>query len=494
MLWLCLHLPDFALEIFARGMSVTGPLAVVHGQGRRQRVVLCNAAARRCGVRPGMGTGAALALAGSLRICGRDVESERAALDRLAGWAGRFTPVVSRMPPQALLLEIAGSCRLFGGVDRLQDMVRRGVADLGYQVSMAAAPTPLAASWLVHAGQDVCVIQQSALAAALSPLPLACLGLAAERQEVLHGMGIRTVGDCLRLPRDGLARRMGPQLVYVLDQALGRIPDPRPVFVAPAAFTGSLPLPAPASTAEGLLFAVRRLLLELEGFLRARDQGARSLVLSLRHASGAATRLGLGLVVPSRDAAHLAMLMRERLERVALPAPVEEVLLHVARPCPLAPRSQDFFAPTHVAEDGVLIERLRARLGRAAVHGLGLVAEHRPERAWACAEPGEQGAAAGTESGRQARGSAHASWEAVARKRPLWLLRDPVRLEVHGGHPYLDGTLVIAGNRERIESGWWDGQDIARDYFVVRTRQGARLWVYRELDGGRCWFLHGIFG
>ncbi len=494
MLWLCLHLPDLALEIFANSVPTADPLVVVCERGRKRRVALCNAAARLHGVRSGMGLDAARALVGSLRVCKRDEESERAALDRLATWACQFTSVVSLMPPQALLLEVSGSDRLFGGVERLREMVGRGLTELGYHAFLAIAPTPLAASWLAHAGREVCISRQSALAGALASLPLTHLGLAVKQGVMLQGMGVRTIGDCLRLPRDGVGRRAGPELVRTLDQALGRVPDPRPLFVVPPGFTGRLPLPAATGATEAILFPLRRLLLELEGFLRVRDAGARLITLSLHHAAARTTQVDLELVTPSRDAAYLAMLLRERLERVVLPALVEEVSLYVVDLHPLVPHSLDLFAPGQIPAQEALIERLRARLGRDAVHGLGQVAEHRPERAWCYVEPGH-GATLHGKTDRQSQWNADSVWSAAeGRKRPLWLLCEPVLLEMRDRYPYLGGVLALSPERERIESGWWDGLDIARDYFVARSGQGAWLWVYREVAGEHRWFLHGLFG
>ena len=55
------------------------------------------------------------------------------------------------------------------------------------------------------------------------------------------------------------------------------------------------------------------------------------------------------------------------------------------------------------------------------------------------------------------------------------------------------GPLELKTTRERIETGWWDGKPIGRDYFVASNPAGAKLWVYRELTGNRDWYLHGIF-
>jgi protein ImuB len=73
-------------------------------------------------------------------------------------------------------------------------------------------------------------------------------------------------------------------------------------------------------------------------------------------------------------------------------------------------------------------------------------------------------------------------------------LPEPLPLEVRNGRPCLDGALEIEADRERIESGWWDGKDVRRDYFVARDIGGAWLWVYRELCANARWWLHGVFG
>ena len=78
-------------------------------------------------------------------------------------------------------------------------------------------------------------------------------------------------------------------------------------------------------------------------------------------------------------------------------------------------------------------------------------------------------------------------------ERPLWLLPEPELLAERSGWPWWRGCLRLEGERERIVSGWWDGDGIARDYFIATAPTGERLWIYREIDAGRRWFLHGFF-
>lgn len=493
MLWLCLDLPFLSLEVCTRASVAAEAFAVSEGSGRAQQVLIANEVAMRAGIRPGMSLSAAHVLVSPLHVVARDDVAEHAALERLAAWAGQFTSHVTLVSPHALLLEVEGSLTLFGSLKRLRHALRTGIAALGYSAVLSIAPTPLAATWFARGADEEPVTDLPALAGRLFDMPLNCLGLPAEQYRLLQGMGLTTLGECLRLPRDGLARRLGAEFVIALDRAFGRLPDPRKFYVAPATFEARLPLPGAVDNAEGILFPLNRLLFELSGFLTARVAGVQELELVLHHpatgfGAGArppATRIELGLAHATRDAKHLGELFRERLARIALTEPVEEILLSASRLLPLTASEADFFASTYARSGAAseLIERLSARLGRDAVHGLSTVAEHRPERAWQYL-----GARAFSANG-MGRDIAH-----IAAERPLWLLEKPVRLDVQDGQPRLEGALALESDNERIESGWWDGKDVRRDYFVAHDTEGARWWVYRELGGERNWWLQGVFG
>lgn len=435
-----------------------------------------NAPAQRLGVQPGLRVSAAQALVDGLQIKPRDIAAEQESLTRLAAWCGRYTSMV-HVAPSALLLEVEGSRALFGGLDTLIERVRAGVADLGYSAHLALAPTPLGATWLAAAGADARITEYGALFGALAELPLACLGLDPKREELLTSLGLCTLVDCLRLPRDGIARRVGTEVLDALDRAFGRLPDPRPAFVPPARFQARLDLPMPVDTSQVLLFPLHRLLLELAGFLEARGVGACALEFELGSDRSESLPFSLKLVTPSRDPQYLSGLVRERLERLTLPAPVERVTLTVTAVQPLGAQPLDFFERAQPAEEvrAQLLEHLQARLGREAVQGIVARADHRPERAWDYAEPGDTGAT--VEFG----------------PRPLWLLPEPVALEQRAGILYWGDALLLEPERERIEGGWWDGQEVARDYFIARDRQGRGFWVFRDLRGTESWYVHGVF-
>ena len=467
MLWLALHFHSLSLEVFSRGAAVPEPLMVVEKQGGRTRVIACNDAAEACGVRVGMAASAAQALADGLVVRKRDPLAEQASLAGLAVWAGRFTPSVSLAPPAGLLLEIGTCLSLHRGLGNLLKLARAGVGEMGYAAAMACAPTSHGAWLLARAGIEKAIRDSTRLEKMLAALPLALLDQPPAVVEGLEKIGARTLGDCLRLPRAGTARRFGQSLVDELDRALGRLPEAHAFFEPPASFERSLELPAPVHDAEALLFAARRLLPELGGFLVLRQAGVQALELVCRHERRDATVVKLGFAKPLRDASRMQLLLRETLGRTRLPAAVHTIVLHAPLVLPLAGSNTDLFQTKNSEADGdMLLERLRIRLGRDAVYGVESAADHRPECAW---RPTQN----------QSRATAAAN-----RHRPLWLLPEPL--------PCRDGGLKLTSGPERIESGWWDGGDVARDYYEAEDRNGARLWVYCDRVSGE-WYVHGVF-
>jgi len=474
MLWIALDFPCLPLDTFALSSAHTEPWAIADGT----EVLVCNAPAQALGVRSGMRLSAASALAPQLNYRLRDKAAEAATLATLAAWANQFTPNVSLEPPRALLLDIEGSLRCFGGIRPILQTLKRELDAMGYAATMACAPTATAALLLARAGMQKIVNCKGALEAVVASLPLAALDCDAQTAQTLQAVGVKHVAELMALPRDGLARRGGRPLLDTVDRALGRLPAPRQFFVPPAQFSAKLELAAPVAHSEALLFAARRLINQLTGFLAARNGGIQRFTLTLLHERSAATRVDIGLVAPTRDPAHLTLLVRERLGALALTAPVHTLGVEADDILVLSEANRELFADRAgtQGEWQKLVERLRARLGPQGVQGVAAEAEHRPERASRASEPGAVSAA-------PARGP-----------RPLWLLAAPQPLREVGARPhYRETALALVAGPERIESGWWDDDDVKRDYFVAQTPDHATLWIYRDSRAPRGWYLHGVF-
>jgi protein ImuB len=472
--WLCIRIPKLPLEVFTRSGNDEQMLAVCDGT-RRRSVLFCTVPAHRQGVCTAMPVAAARALVYDLIVRRRDRRAEYKALHSLAAWAYQFSSQVSLYPPYAVLMEVQGSLKLFGGYSSLLERIRCGLEKLGYSTQLAAAPTPLAACSLACCNREQHIDNSADLVAALAPLPLSVLDWEQTLLDRLHGMGVRRLGDVLRLPRDGLARRFGPESLLYLDRMLGRCADPQTLYQPPARFRHRLQLAAEVEQAGALLFALQRLVLELCGWLQGQGAALQTFEIRLWHRRQRYTRLAIGMHEKSRDAGQIMILLRERLERLELGQAVLEVELRADQLLQLHAQSLDLFDVRAQPAQVDLLDRLRARLGSDAVRGLSAVAEHRPEYAWSYSEPG------------------HSEQCIDDRQRPLWLLPVPRQLHTDNNWPCLQGRLELQPSRERIESGWWDDRDIARDYFIARSTSGACYWIYRELTGERRWFLQGVF-
>ena len=97
-----------------------------------------------------------------------------------------------------------------------------------------------------------------------------------------------------------------------------------------------------------------------------------------------------------------------------------------------------------------------------------------------------------THGGKRARPGQHI--EPAWGPRPVWLVEPPQRIAEIGGKPHHDGPLTLVAGPERIESGWWDGEAVTRDYFIARTEARALVWIFRERGLPLGWFLQGYFG
>jgi protein ImuB len=509
-LWLAVYLPGFMLESLRTGAVASSraaePLEDVHAVSGHHDVapvavvdlahggkVVCDVDARAAaaGIVPGMALNSALALAPALQVLSRDPRREQALLEAVARAAGGFTPRVSLEPPDAVLLEVRGSLRLFGGARRLCEHLRSQLRLHGVEPSLALTPAPLASLWFARAGVELVLRLPGSLPARLASLPLACTRWPVRVLQLLATMGVRTVGGCLRLPRDGFARRFEPRLRLELDRATARVPDPRMAFVTTGRHAAGLDFEPEIEDGERLQRALEPLIDELCAFLQARGAATESLELRLRHRESAATRLCLRFAEPVSEAARITDLLRERLARTPLPGPVRGARLRSGSLVEASVAAGELFGRDHRRATAVpqLVERLCARLGVGAVHGLSLVPEHRPEAAQRSGDIHRFSTSTAEPLRRSVKNGECPRFPV----RPAWLLPEPQPLE-GGEQPRYEGALEIEEGPERIESGWWDGRDVRRDYYVARNPGGVRLWIFRERSAAGRWFLHGVFG
>ncbi|HET7561593.1 MAG TPA: DNA polymerase Y family protein [Rhodanobacteraceae bacterium] len=470
MLWACVLLPSLALDAALRGQpSLDRPFALVTGPAQQRRLVAVDARARAAGLAPGQRLAEAEAVCRDLFAAEYDARATRASLKLIAAWAYRYSSQVLLDPPRAVILEVGKSLRLFGPWPDLAQRLREDLAQLGFAHRIALAPNPRAARVLAGIADGTLVESVDALPQALARVACARAGLPGNTVAALTSMGITTLGALFALPRAALQRRFGKPLVTALTVLLGEQPEALAAYQPPDRFAARVDLGCEVKSHQALLFPLRRMLGDLAAFVAARDGGVQRFVIRFGHADRSSTTLAIGLLAPERAAEALFDVAKLRLEQAQLPQPVLELSVHADELPPFAPEARDLLdqRSANALPWPQLRERLRARLGEDAVYGLRADPDPRPEQA--CVRDAVANTADST----------------PLPPRPAWLLSRPI--------PLRDFAPRILAGPERLETGWWDGDDIRRDYYVLELATGQRAWAFAAPGERGPFMLHGWF-
>lgn len=428
-------------------------------------------------------------------------EADHRALTGLGRWAMRFTPRVAVQGDDGLLLDVAGSARLFGGLVPLARQVRQRLTRLGFETRVAVAPTVGLAWGLARFGDEGVHDDTGTLAG----LPVAALWIDAEIVEALAELGVDRVGQLLDIPRHEIARRFGDDVLLRLDQMQGDAVEPMtwlPFIEVPRVacrFTG------PATQYEAIEQTTRDLVDSLCDELARLESATRRVVLEIERLDGdlrpAFDTMPVTFSHPTRDARHLWAVLRPVVESLDMGRGVDALALKATGTTRLPHGQSRLDGERDASRDeqdlGRLIDLLQGRLGRENVFRLEPTPSHVPEAAFRYVPADEQirtTSPDGTHTG----------------DRPTVLLDPPEPAEVSLMNP--EGPLVSLRWRsrslgvlttvgpERIGRRWWKASPSdktldVRDYYKLQLEDGLWVWVYRLLSDTRRgrWFVHGIW-
>ena len=514
------------------------PLVLQTRDSRRGLIVAAaNLAARAAGVRAQMSLSEASVLV-QLEVRPYDTHED---LDQLCGLAERaqqFSPIVGleqldkkmwagrNLPqPECLLLDVTGLASLFGGEERLLSLIAKWLDEQRYLGCMAIASSVGAAWALANYGHrkrpNTSVVMESqyiiancdASAATLAHLPIAALRLMPDTVQALQRLGIRCIGQLAQLPRAGMATRLGQALLDRWDQALGLKSEPMIALHAlpewQIEYTFEYPTEHRATIAE----VVKRLSCDLARRMAARGEGAMRIVCRLDQVEAQPIIMQLSLFRPTADAEHLQTLLVGQLEQQLgsrASAPIWRLAIQATLTAPLVWHQTDLFEGDAIENRhqlARLVDNLSNRLGRRQV--LRARAEREPQPENACTlQPmtgrrpdGAEQATIKKLSSRMSRQRAEPTVDDPMR-RPTRLLSPPQLIEVIALAPeglpaqfksnQQPHSVIQYWGPERIESGWWRGPSVRRDYFRVETEHGAWWWIYRDMQTN-LWYLHGVF-
>ncbi|MBL4573836.1 MAG: DNA polymerase Y family protein [Gammaproteobacteria bacterium] len=425
-----------------------------------------------------------------------DSTQQKKYLDQLADHMQRVSSTIS-FHPLALICEVRSSLKYFAGIDaihqKLQKLIEEQLQQWGLADNFfyAASPTVSGSLLLAKSGHNVLVYRQKNLRSALGQLSTDVLDLNKEQRRRLLNMGIRHLRDIWRLPSEGLCKRFGSNFVNQLDKALGKAAEPTRNYIPPPTFVASYDLPYEFENLDQLLPIADELLAQLCDFLQQRDLSTSSLVLSLFHERRDNTEVNIRLRMASRIQQHLMLLLETHFNRLSIPAPVVAIKIEVKKFDAFFTKSnsllKDEASSLGPHGDSNLIqfmEQLQARLGKNHVKSVRSAAQHCPEYSSLQIDYKEKP----NRGGRVAMPT-----EVSTNPRPLWLLQEPKQLNINKGRLFYRKPITIVSGPERIETHWWSGTDVRRDYYVAKELHGSRLWIYKEKDNAGNWYLHGIF-
>lgn len=454
-----------------------------------------------------------------------DPAADLMALTRLAEHCERFSPIVGwrtaegvrnaecemqNAGPDCLFLDVTGIGVLFGGEENLTQEVVADSARLGYEVRVAVADT-IGATWALARQSASPVVQvPSTEYSALSALPIDSLRLSPETIDLLAQLGVTQLEQLLALPRESLRARFGEQLLLRIDQLFGTAQEMIVPYRPPPQFADEWLLEYPAEQREVIEQILQELMHRVARALADRREGVLRLSCRLDCVPGRPLFLEIGLFRPSADAAHLCDLVQMQLEQTVLPGPVGRLRLEATLTAPLENRQGELFAASaHQAarQFALLIDRCSSRLGADKVLCPELTADPLPERAVRYRK-GVRGQESRVRNRRPLvrqtrnaeRGTQFTPRSALL--RPLTLHSPPLEIAAVSIAP--DGPpvsfqrhgvrydIVHQCGPERIETGWWRGKSVRRDYWRVETTTGQRFWLFRNLGDGK-WYLHGEY-
>ncbi len=487
-------------------------MVLFHEAGNGLRVVACSRSATAAGVRRDMPLAEARTLMGDGRIDQHDPSADREALRELGEWCRRYTPSVAlepAAPAESLVLDTTGCDHLHGGerpmlVRIVDEFSRQGLS------ARAAVADTLGAAWAAahFSGETAVVVGRGESVSTLSPLPVESLRLLPEIVGTLHELDLRTVGQLLALPRDSLRSRFDPLLLERIDQATGRVPEAVTFEHAPQPVVATWEFEHPVSERTWICVMLQRLVDDVASQLAERFLGTAELECRLLH-GGQCRAVTVGLVRPTASGTHLWALLELKLERVPFGDEVSRLQVEATLLQPLRERQPTLIdSPGGFDEAADLIERLTSRLGEGAVLRPECADDHQPERAFRMrpairnkpirdrlilTEP---------ELTKPDPPSVRPPHTLSPHVRPPSVWREPCRVVavsvVPDGPPVRFGwqgyehQVVRSWGPERIETGWWRGGQIRRDYYRVETAQWRRFWLFRDRSTGE-WFLQGSF-
>ena len=359
---------------------------------------------------------------------------------------------------------------------------------------------------------------------AFHSLPVTALRLESWITETLYQLGIRTVGQLIGLPRQDLSARFGNQIHTRIDQLMGNTVEPIVAKQSQPEFYAEQLLDYPTSHKETIEVILQRLIEKICKRMKSVQQGALQWTIRLYcQDNKLPLKLYVSLFQPTATADHVVQLAQMQLEQLLHPPAkkrknkknkfiklngqhiaIQEITVTVTSCVLLEHRQRKLFDENPRLDKqslAHLINRLSGRLGRENVVYPTLVSGAQPEHAYQLkplVNPYSRGPR------RTSSNPTHRQSHTLA--RPFKLFKPPITLKTEAPvqrsiKPTVPSSIQIDSLKhkiinswgpERIETGWWRGRTVRRDYWRIETASHLQFWIFHDLRQQK-WFLQGEF-
>lgn len=471
-LWIYLHFTQLQLDVIehssgAESENLAEPRAIY--EIKNNQLVQINTSARARGIKVGMGLAKASLLYPALTLYEYRSEVENNALEHLANTLYLVTSDIVLAPPKGIILRAQNMLAMHGGLSPYWQVISQCLAKYHYEYQSAAAFSIQAAKLMAKHGNGLISDQRCAINDALSKCSLALSDIEPKDLEKLKRIGIQHFSELNQIPLSELANRISRVSLNIVSELRGQTPSKVKFFEPLNQYTDYIELLYEISLADKLRPVITHALTKLSEFLYVRNARCLQIKIDFYQREHGPMPIRFDSAMPIYQSQDWLSIIELKLERVKFTSPVYALELQCDQ-YELAELSHnDFFThkSTHVAAMS-LLSRLASKLGNDKVNGLKFVHDFRPEHA--------------TQTLSSLTHAHNRREQSIFADRPGLLLPQPKLLE--------QKVTVIKGP-ERIVCGWWQGNNISRDYYIGQSKQGQQIWIFKTPE--QKWYLHGYF-
>ena len=484
-LWCYVHIENFSLQVVTEKNYQKRPSVLYKYANGKIVITQLNTDAAKFGFSINM----ELSMTHELNVdfYSRDKRKERKVKKKFWKDLNSFSPIIVDESADGILVEIGGSAKLFKGKRNLFNLICRKLKKYKYFMKITVAPTPCAAVIIAKSNLQKNIWDISNLNATVSDIDLRFLGLQERDLRKFSNIGVKTLGDVYRLPRIGILERFSSDVLKKIDQLYGRVNSFPNISLHDDFFIKVIDVDSANDTA---LFEnyIRSILYELNIFLNKRASKVK-LLKWFFFSNKSFKQVTINLNNCSSDTDFLLEQTRMKVRRILSNETVDQVRLYVDDIKPYSFQTRDLFLSKNIEiseNSNKYISHIILNYGSNIAYKILKKPSYIPERTYHFCDPFsdlQEGVISEKDSARTTQ----------KLYRPTWLLQKPKQLRIKNGHIEFEGCLKIISDRERVISGWWTGDEVARDYFVAKDSNHRLFWIFKDLKNDKKWYLHGVF-